>query len=236
MTPSKMTHTPRERIAFPLDVADLAAASHWLDRLSSSVGVFKVGLELFTAFGPQAIAVTGDNDCFLDLKLHDIPATMAGAAAAAATLGVRYLTIHAAAGPDALRATREAIAGSDTQLLAVTVLTSLDKSALAAIGVPNTPAQQAVALARMAADVGIDGFVCSPAEVSLLRAALPQATLVTPGIRPASAAADDQKRKATPEEALQAGSDVLVVGRPIRLAADPEGVAASLHRTISHFP
>ncbi|MEM1417012.1 MAG: orotidine-5'-phosphate decarboxylase [Myxococcota bacterium] len=218
-------------MALPLDVPDVATARGWVERLAPDVGLFKVGLQLFTAEGPGAVRAVHDAGaaCFLDLKLHDIPATMAHGAASAARLGVRYLTVHAGSGPDALRAVADALEGSGTQALAVTVLTSMDEAALEAVGLAG-PAPEAVRrLGRLAWDAGIRGFVCSPLEVALLRETLgPEATLVVPGVRPAGSAVGDQRRVATPAEAVASGADVLVVGRPIRQAEDPAAAARAI--------
>lgn len=220
----------RKRLSFPLDYPDLNTARRGAERVVESVGVLKVGLELFVKEGPAAVQMGRELGCdvFLDLKLHDIPATVEGAVATAASLGARYLTIHAAGGPAMIeaavrRAEREA---PDLTLLAVTVLTSLDESDLAAIGVSRPVKDQVLALARLAHGAGARGFVCSPAEIAPLRAALGDGvTLVTPGIRPAGAAIADQKRVGTPGDAIRAGASVLVVGRPIREAADPAAAA-----------
>jgi len=219
---------PRHRLAFPLDYPTLADARRGAELVSASVGVLKVGLELFVREGPAAAKLGAGLDAavFLDLKLHDIPETVERAVASATALGVRYLTVHAAGGPKMLeravaRAERER---TGLELLAVTVLTSLDEADLAAVGCPDGPGVQALRLARLAVSVGVPGLVCSPAEVGTLRRELgPEVTLVTPGIRPGdqAKAADDQKRVGTPESAIRAGSSVLVVGRPIRDAADP---------------
>lgn len=220
-----------ERVVFPLDVADLAGARAWIARLRGEVGVLKVGLELFTAVGPDAVRAVHDAGaaCFLDLKLHDIPATMAGAVASAARLGVRYLTVHASAGPAALRAVAEAARGTATTLLAVTVLTSLDGGELHAIGMRGAPAESAERLAALACGAGVRGLVCSPHEVRALRAiAGAGGTLVVPGVRPAGAALGDQRRVATPADAIAAGADLLVVGRPIRDAVDPVSAARAI--------
>jgi len=225
----------RSRLVLPLDVPDLASAAGLIEQLSAEAGVFKVGLELFTAAGPSAVERVhqAGSACFLDLKLHDIPKTMASAARAAAVLGVRYLTVHAAAGPHALRASAEAVRGSETQLLAVTVLTSLDAAELAAIGLSGTPTEAVTRLARLATDAGIDGLVCSAQECAALRQELgPKPLLVVPGIRPAGAALDDQRRTATPTQALADGADLLVVGRPIRDANDPTAAARAIVREI----
>jgi orotidine-5'-phosphate decarboxylase len=191
-----------------------------------------VGLELFVAEGPAAVrAVQGAGAaCFLDLKLHDIPATVAGAVRSAVDLGVLYCTVHAASGPLALEAACEAARGSEMRLLAVTALTSLDAPALRAIGFTVAePLDVVRRLAALALDAGIDGLVCSPHEVALVRQDVgPRVILVTPGVRPSSAPIGDQKRVATPEQAIRAGADVLVIGRPIRTAADPAAAARQI--------
>jgi len=225
-------HPARGKLAYALDFPSFAQAEEGAARVAHAVGVLKVGLELFVSEGPRAVALGKKLGCdvFLDLKLHDIPETVERAVAAAAAHGVRYLTLHAAGGPKMLavaarRAERE---NTGLVLLAITVLTSLDAADLAAVGVSAEPGAQALRLAKLAQGEGIPGMVCSAAEVAALRSALgPAAVLVTPGIRPASStAADDQKRVATPESAIRSGASLLVVGRPIRDAADP-GAAAS---------
>jgi orotidine-5'-phosphate decarboxylase len=225
----------RDRLVFPLDVPDLASAQGWIDRLAGEVGVFKVGLELFVAAGPEAVRAVHavGARCFLDLKVHDIPATMAAATARAVAADVAFLTVHAAAGPSALRAVAEIARGSATQLLAVTVLTSLDDAELAAIGLA-APEPTARRLARVARDAGVRGLVCSPHEVAALREELgPEGVLMVPGIRPGGSSHGDQKRTATPEEAMRAGADYLVVGRPIREASDPVAAARSVVAAIA---
>ncbi len=224
--------SPRDRLAVALDVSTLAEASALARQLAPEVGVLKVGLELFVAEGPAAVAAVHDAGaaCFLDLKLHDIPATVAGAVASVRGLGVRYATIHAAAGPEALASAAEAARGGDLSLLAVTALTSLDADALRAIGfaVPE-PRNVVRRLATLAIEAGITGFVCSAHEAALLRdLAGPEATLVTPGVRPGDADKADQRRVATPAQAIRAGADVLVVGRPVRQAPDPAAAARAI--------
>ena len=224
----------RERIALPLDVDGLEAARAWVAELRAEVGLFKVGLELYTAVGPAAVEAVHEAGArtFLDLKLHDIPATMAGAVRRAAALGVRYLTVHASAGPAALRACAEA-AGPAMTVLAVTVLTSLDAGELDAIGLSGTPEAAAVRLARVADAAGIGGLVCSPAECAPIRAAIGERmVLVVPGIRPAGSSADDQRRTGTPTDAIASGADVLVVGRPIRSAPDPLAATRAIRAEI----
>jgi orotidine-5'-phosphate decarboxylase len=226
-----MQRTPRERIVFALDVPDLSDTRAWIARLHEHVGVFKVGLELFTAMGPDAVRVVHDAGaaCFLDLKLHDIPATMAGAAASAVRLGVRYLTIHASAGESALRAVADVTRGTNTTPLAVTVLTSLDQNELTAIGFQGDAKQSAARLAEIARASGMGGLVCSPHEARALRAVVgPDMVIVTPGVRMRGADAGDQRRVATPRDAIEQGADLIVVGRPIRQAPDPVATARAI--------
>ena len=223
---------PVDRVALALDVANLGDARRWTERMNGEVGVFKVGLELFVAEGQAAIECIGPRRCFLDLKLHDIPATMAKAATVAAKTGVRYLTVHAAAGRAALEAVREAVDSvphCPTEILAVTVLTSLDTPALEELGLPP-PTSTVQRWGQLAIAAGCHGLVCSPLECASLREALgPQPTLMVPGIRPATTiSADDQKRVATPAAAIRAGASVLVIGRPIRNASDPIAAARSI--------
>jgi orotidine-5'-phosphate decarboxylase len=224
----------RERICFPLDVGTAEEAHALAARIAPSIGVLKIGLELFVAEGPAILALgrAHDRPIFLDLKLHDIPETVERAVAAAARHGVRYLTVHAAGGTEMLRraAIRAAEASSGAMtILAVTVLTSLSDADLHAAGVDGSSRGQAERLAKLAWAAGVRGFVCSPLEVATLRQALgPEAVLVVPGVRPLGAKAGDQKRIATPAEAIRAGADLLVVGRPIRDAADPASAAATI--------
>jgi orotidine-5'-phosphate decarboxylase len=221
---------PRDRLVFPLDFPTLAEARPAAEALAPAVGVLKVGLELFVREGAAAVALGRalGRDVFLDLKLHDIPETVERAVASAAALGARYLTVHAAGGASMLAraAAQAARAPAPLTLLAVTVLTSLDAADLAAQAIPGTARDHVLRLARLAWNAGVRGFVCSPAEARAMREALgPEALLVTPGIRPAGAEAGDQKRVATPATAIADGADLLVVGRPIRDAADPLAAA-----------
>lgn len=224
--------TARSRLAFALDYPSLDAARRGAELVRESAGVLKVGLELFVRSGPAAVQLGRELGCdvFLDLKLHDIPETVERAVASACEHGVRYLTIHASGGPTMMEAAARRAERENTGLvlLAVTVLTSLDAADLAAVGFQRPPAEQALLLARLARNAGGGGAVCSVAEVRALRAELgPDAVLVTPGIRPRDAnASDDQKRVGTPGDAIRSGSSILVVGRPIRDAADPK-LAAS---------
>jgi len=231
---SSTLHPARGKLAYALDYPSFARAEEGAALVASAVGVLKVGLELFVAEGPRTVALGQKLGCdvFLDLKLHDIPETVERAVAAAAGLGVRYLTLHAAGGPKMLAAAARRAERENTGLvlLAITVLTSLDAADLVAVGVAADPSQQALHLAKLARAQGIPGMVCSSVEVSALRSALgPAAVLVTPGIRPGSStAADDQKRTGTPASAIRSGSSLLVVGRPIRDAADPAAAASAI--------
>src|SRR5271165_4857580 len=223
----------RKRLIVALDVPDAAAATALADRLEGSCKWFKVGLELFVAAGPAVLEplLKRGHAIFLDLKFHDIPNTVAGAVRSAASLGVHMMTLHAAGGPAMLEAARVAlqVIQSPPELLAVTVLTSMDTAQGAAVGIDRSPASQVELLARMGLQAGIRGFVCSPREVGMLRTlAGPEGVLVIPGIRPAGAGIGDQKRIATPAEALRAGASYLVVGRPITKAPDPAEAAEAI--------
>jgi orotidine-5'-phosphate decarboxylase len=221
----------REKLIVALDVPAAASAAALVARLEDTCLWFKVGIELFTAAGPAILEplLNRGHSVFLDLKFHDIPNTVAGAVRSAAALGARMLTIHAAGGPAMLIAAHTALAGlpDPPQLLAVTMLTSIDQAQAQAIGFQKSPSDQALALASMALDAGINGFVCSPHEVSAIRAlAGPDAVLAVPGIRPAGANLGDQKRVGTPAETLRLGASYLVVGRPITQAPDPARAAS----------
>jgi orotidine-5'-phosphate decarboxylase len=221
------------RIIPALDTGDLSRAQALAAALAAHCGVLKVGLELFCAAGAPAVgAIARHAPVFLDLKLHDIPNTVAGALRSLLPLRPAMVTLHAGGGPAmiaAARAQAEAAGDARPLLLAVTVLTSMDAAALAATGVADTPAQQVLRLARMAVAAGADGLVCAPPEAALLRAELgPGPALVVPGVRPPGSDAGDQARIATPAEAVAAGADWIVVGRPITGAADPAGAAAAI--------
>jgi orotidine-5'-phosphate decarboxylase len=225
----------RDRLIVALDTTDLSAAEALVERLAGVVAHFKVGSVLFTAAGPAAVEMVRKRGgrVFLDLKYHDIPATVAGAVEAAARLGVGLLTVHASGGSAMLRAAATVArgAGKDRpRIVAVTVLTSLDRAALhRELGVPVAVEGHAVHLATLAREAGCDGVVASPREAPRLRAILgPDALIVTPGVRPAGVSADDQARTATPAAALRAGADYLVVGRPITGAADPAAAATAI--------
>jgi orotidine-5'-phosphate decarboxylase len=223
------------RIIAAIDTADRAAARALVEQVAAAVGAVKIGLEFFSAHGPRAARETAaGNELFLDLKLHDIPNTVAGAVRAVAPLAPLLLTLHAAGGAAMMRAAAEAAtqaAGAQRRmkLLGITVLTSLDEGDLAAVGQRGPMAGQARRLALLARQSGLDGVVCSPHEVADLRAACgPDFLLVVPGIRPAGAALGDQKRVMTPREAVAAGADYLVIGRPITAAADPAAAARAI--------
>ncbi|MFT8243306.1 orotidine-5'-phosphate decarboxylase [Roseomonas sp. BN140053] len=224
----------RQQIIAAIDTADPARAAALCRALAPEVGLLKIGLELFVAAGPAAVRdAAARAPVFLDLKFHDIPNTVAGAVRSAAALGPAMLTIHAAGGAPMVQAARRAAeeaGGADRPaILAVTVLTSLDAATLAATGVAGGPAQQVLRLARVALENGADGLVCSPQEVSRLRDAFgDEPMLVVPGIRPAGSPAGDQARTATPAEALAAGADWLVLGRPLTGAADPAAAARAV--------
>ena len=226
------------RLIVALDFPSAAPALALADRLSGLCRWFKVGLELYLAEGNPLVAELGRRgfSIFLDLKLHDIPNTVAGAVRTAAGAGAAFLTVHAAGGPAMLAAAAEAAASipSSPQLLAVTVLTSMDRGQLSAIGIDRSPADQVLLLAGAAAGAGLSGFVTSPEEVSALRRRYPSATLVIPGIRPEGSSSADQKRIATPAAALAAGADYLVVGRPITQAADPTAAAQAILAEMQH--
>ncbi|HUB00774.1 MAG TPA: orotidine-5'-phosphate decarboxylase [Terracidiphilus sp.] len=223
----------RKRLIVALDVPTAPAAIDLVNRLERDCLWFKVGMELFTAAGPAAIEsiVARGHSVFLDLKFHDIPNTVAGAVRSAAALGVRMVNVHALGGPAMLAAARQALDAvpDPPQLLAVTILTSMDAAQLRAVSIGLDPSDAAEALARMSLEAGIRGFVCSPQEAARLRdLAGPDATLVIPGVRPAGAEASDQRRIATPAEALRAGASYLVVGRPITQAPDPADAAEAI--------
>ncbi|RMF72252.1 MAG: orotidine-5'-phosphate decarboxylase [Acidobacteria bacterium] len=233
-------HPGAERLAVALDVPDREAAAALARTVAPYAAVLKIGLELFVAEGPGIVADVAAHGAapFLDLKLHDIPRTVAAATRRAAALGVRYLTLHALGGPAMIRAAREAVdaggAVGRPELLAVTVLTSHGREDLEAIGLPGRPADHVLRLARMALDAGADGIVCSPLECCVLREALGDGpTIVTPGVRPLGGERGDQRRVATPAEAVAAGSSLLVVGRPIVAAPDPAAAARAICEEIA---
>jgi orotidine-5'-phosphate decarboxylase len=230
--PQSPRHDPQHRLAVALDFPSAAQALALVDRLDGTCHWFKVGMELFYAAGTPLIHAlrTRGFEVFLDLKLHDIPNTVAGAIRSVTQTGASLLTIHAAGGERMMTAAAEAAqAPGSSRLLAVTVLTSMDSDELDGIGIAATPAEQVMRLAKLAQRSGITGMVCSPLEVSALRAELaPDTMLVIPGIRPAGDSAGDQRRIATPASAIRDGASLLVVGRPITQAADPAAAAAAI--------
>jgi orotidine-5'-phosphate decarboxylase len=217
-------------VAVALDAPDLETAARWADLVTPHVSTVKIGLELYLRYGPDVVAtIRGASgvQVFLDLKLHDIPATVAAAARTVGRLRPEFLTVHASGGADVVRAATEAAPG--TKIAAVTVLTSLGEEQLSQTGVTGGVHDTVLRLAALAVEAGAHGIVCSPREVGAVRAEVgPDITLITPGVRPAGSAAYDQARVATPEEAVQAGSDLLVIGRPITGAPDPGAAAAAL--------
>jgi len=224
----------KQHIALALDVPSADEALELVQATRDSVGVYKVGMQLFYAEGPALVQRIKALGCqvFLDLKLHDIPNTVASALRSLRPLGVDFVTLHAGGGPAMLRAAA-AEAGA-MRLLAVTVLTSMDEVQLRATGVAEAPGAQVARLARMAADSGVPGLVCSPQEAAMLRAELgEEAFLVCPGIRPAGADVGDQVRIATPAKAIADGANLLVIGRPIRTADDPGAAARAILESLS---
>jgi orotidine-5'-phosphate decarboxylase len=221
----------RNPILCAIDTNEIARAEALIAATAGAVGGVKLGLEFFAAHGPAGIrtAAAGQRNVFLDLKLHDIPNTVAGAVKSCLALDPLLLTLHCAGGPAMMRAAAEARGNARTKLLGVTVLTSLDDSDLAATGQNGPAAAQVKRLALLAQASGLDGVVCSPQEVAMLRATCRKDfLLVVPGIRPAGAAAQDQKRVQTPRDAITAGADYLVIGRPITEAPDPQAAARAI--------
>ena len=217
--------------------ASAAPALELVQRLEPELCRLKVGKELFTRFGPDFVAkLTGRGfDVFLDLKFHDIPNTVAAACAAAADLGVWMVNVHASGGRRMMEAARQQLDKFPQRplLVAVTILTSLRASDIAEVGFQGTTADNVLRLASLARESGVDGVVCSPREASLVRSGCGgQFLLVTPGIRPASASRDDQHRITTPADAIRAGADFLVVGRPITQAEDPVGALADIQSQV----
>jgi len=232
----------RNPILVAIDTPDRAHARELVRQLAGSVGGIKLGLEFFNANGPDGVrdVASGTDILFLDLKYHDIPNTVAGAVRAVVPLRPMILNVHAAGGASMMQAARRAAEEEAARLglrrplvIAVTVLTSLDESDFESVGQRGPVEDQVVRLARLALECGLDGVVCSPREIAAIRRACgPEFALVVPGIRPAGAATGDQKRVMTPSEAVAAGADWIVIGRPITGAADPavaaRGIAAEL--------
>jgi len=222
-------------IAVALDAPDLATAKLWANAVGPHVQVVKVGLEVFLRDGHDAVHVAREAsgcDIFLDVKLHDIPATVSGAARAVSSLTPKYLTVHASGGPDMIRAAVEEL--PDTLVTAVTILTSLTQEQLTTMGWNGSAQDIVKRLAAQSVAAGARAIVCSPQEVAAVRAEVgPVPVLITPGVRPAGADSDDQKRIATPEQALGDGANILVIGRPITGAADIAAAAAAIAASIS---
>lgn len=236
------TSSPSEwaPIAVAMDAPSLAVLADWSQAVAPVVSTLKVGLEVYCRDGAQAVSTAREAaasaghpgiDVFLDLKLHDIPATVRGAAEAVAHLRPTFLTVHASGGAAMIAAAAQAL--PETRITAVTVLTSLAEDDLAAVGLQGPSRDAVVRLARLSVAAGARAIVCSPQEVAAVRAVVPDdITLITPGVRPAGASLDDQQRVATPEQAIADGADLLVIGRPITAAPDAraaaEGIAAAL--------
>lgn len=222
-------------IVLAVDTSDIEIAKRWVEATHESVSVYKLGLEFFLNFGQagvKAIQDVTDSDIFLDLKLHDIPHTVGGAASAIQTLAPRFLTVHSSGGRDMVRAAVDAV--PVTSITAVTILTSLSEEDLFEIGYANNALESAVALATLSVKAGAKAIVCSPLEISSIRAVVaPEIEIITPGVRPATdAPADDQKRVMTPRDAIAAGASLLVIGRPIT-SAWKDGAAAMTARARS---
>ena len=226
----KLPTRPQDKIIIAIDVPDTDGALRLLDSIADKgepPSLCKIGLELFTAEGPAVVKAVKARGCevFLDLKFHDIPNTVAHAVRSAAGLGVAMTTLHAVGGPVMMEAAAKAAKGTDLLILAVTVLTSMDSDQLGSTGINVEPKEQVLRLTRLASNAGIGGIVCSPLEISAIRESFGNSRetlrIVTPGVRPTWADAGDQKRVMTPAEAVQAGSDWLVIGRPITASENP---------------
>ena len=224
----------KDKLIIALDVKRPSKALDLVKELRSVAGMFKVGSQLFTAAGPQIVRdiIALDSKVFLDLKFHDIPHQVAGAARSAAELGVSLFTIHASGGSEMMRRAVDAVAevGNETAVLAISVLTSIDANILAQIGVNSTPSESVLRLVKLAEASGVDGVVASAQEIKTIRDAIPNPNflVVTPGIRPTQNESGDQKRVATPAAAISAGANYLVVGRPITAAPDPAAAAQQI--------
>lgn len=235
-TTTSTAHDPKVVVA--LDFDDQGKALSFVDQLDPTACKLKVGKEMFTYFGPKFVSslVNKDFDVFLDLKFHDIPNTVAKACVAAADLGVWMINVHASGGPFMMEHTRQALEayGHDRpHLIAVTVLTSMDRAQLQAIGIDDEPHKHVLRLASLTQACGLDGVVCSAQEAEMLKDELgSEFMLVTPGIRPAGADAGDQSRIMTPQQAIKAGVDYMVIGRPITQASDPVQALKDINSSI----
>lgn len=225
-----------KKIIFAMDVKEFSDVELWAELLSKHVGMFKVGKQLYTACGPAAVRMIQKcgGEVFLDLKYHDIPNTVAMATLEAANLGVKLCDLHALGGHEMMSKTMETLdknfsAAERPKVLAITVLTSSNEETLRGIGINLSVPEMVVKLAKLAQSAGVDGVVASPQEVGLIREACGKDFLVvTPGVRPAFASTDDQKRIMTPSDAVKAGSDYLVIGRPIAAAENPVSAAQAI--------
>lgn len=223
-------------IVVALDFPELGPAREMALELSDHVAGFKVGLELLTGVGPAAVSeIAGlGRPVFVDAKLHDIPNTVERAAARIRAAGARWVTVHAAGGEEMMRAAVTGMAGKG--VLAVTVLTSVDQRGLAAVGIDASLIDQVLRLTALAESAGAEGVVCSPGEAGAIKSARPGLSLFTPGVRPEGSSLHDQKRVSTPAEALAAGADYLVIGRPITAAPDPGAAAREIASSITRIP
>jgi orotidine-5'-phosphate decarboxylase len=234
---------PRERLIFALDVEHFGEAQRLVGLLKGHIGLFKVGKQIFTHAGPKVIDMIRRKaeHVFLDLKFHDIPNTVAKASEEAAKLGAAMFTVHSMGGYEMMKRAVESSRNVAKQLnvpkpliLAVTILTSMDQATLEEVGIQTPLEEQVIRLATLAKKAGVSGVIASPREISLIRERCgPDFLIVTPGVRPASATKDDQKRTLTPGEAVRAGADYIVVGRPIKDAEDPVKAADEIVREMS---
>lgn len=222
----------RKKVIFALDVNGLEEINYWSELLADKVGMFKVGKELFTSCGPESVKAVQryGGKLFLDLKYHDIPNTVAKASIEAGRMGVQFIDMHALGGAEMMNtaslAVRKEFGEDRPKMLAITILTSSTAETLRQVGIDLPVDQMVVRLAKLAQEAGMDGVVSSPLEIEMIRKACgPDFLIVTPGVRPTFASADDQKRIMTPSEAVKAGADYLVIGRPISKAADPAKAA-----------
>jgi orotidine-5'-phosphate decarboxylase len=231
-----MTRTAKEKIIVALDLPNLTSAVRLVEELGETISWVKVGLQLFTAEGPaiiQAMKIRGLK-VFLDLKFHDIPHTAVEAVRSAVALGAEMATIHLSGGSDMVRSAVEACKNSSLLVLGVTVLTSLDDDQLKEVGIQRTAQEQVLELVALGRRCGLRGVVCSPLEIAAVRSKFGNSlTIVTPGVRPSDSSLDDQRRVMTPADAVRAGADFLVIGRPITAAASPRGAAVRIADEIS---
>jgi len=226
----------KNQIIVALDFNNSQQALSLVDNLDPNKCRVKVGKELFTREGPEIVKnlVYKGFDVFLDLKFHDIPNTTANACLAAADLGAWMVNVHVQGGSKMMQTAKEKIINYDIKLIGVTVLTSMDSSDIAEIGINTTPAEQVICLSKLAYNSGLDGVVCSPLEISAIRKNIKGSFgLVTPGIRPVGSLSQDQKRVMTPKKAIDTGSDWLVIGRPITQADNPVAVVDSIYKDIN---